>query len=182
MDLPCTVPPVRLELPDLIFNRETLIQPQQRTQPYSPFLRSNVHNRCPSAVLINFTPLGRSIYSSMGVGIQERIGCVVDLVNVHFALSVVLPKRLPRKKQSFCRLVLQQTGVLQNGCTARVPPHGQMYRLTLPMKGWVWVPALSYYLCGWNHCSSLEGEINGSRIKFLGMYPKYIVNIQVTSQ
>ena len=33
-------------------------------------------------------------------------GCVVDLVNVCFALSVVLPKRLPRNKRSFCRLVL----------------------------------------------------------------------------
>ena len=39
--------------------------------------------------------------------------------------------------------------------SARDPHHGEMYRLTLPMKGWV--PALSF-LSGWNHCSSLEGE------------------------
>ena len=32
--------------------------------------------------------------------------CVVDLVNMRFALSVVLPKRLPRKKRSFCQMVL----------------------------------------------------------------------------
>ena len=86
MALPCTVPPVRLELPDLLFNRETLIQPQQRTQPYSPFLRSNVHNRCPSAVLINFTPLGRSIYSSMLLA-QLIISHGSEVTNLRFFVS-----------------------------------------------------------------------------------------------
>ena len=65
--------------------------------------------------------------------------------------------------------------------SARDPHHGEMYRLTLPMKGWVWVPALSY-LSGWNHCSSLEGESMARALTLIGIYPKYIVNIEVTSQ
>ena len=44
--------------------------------------------------------------SRIGQNNQTRLRCVVDLVNMRFALSVVLPKRLPRKKRSFCRLVL----------------------------------------------------------------------------
>ena len=33
-----------------------------------------------------------------------------------------------------------------------------------------------------DHCSSLEGESMARALTFLGIYPKYIVNIEVTSQ
>ena len=49
------------------------------------------------------------------------------------------------------------------------------------MGGGGWVPALSFL---WNedHCSSLEGESMARALTLFGIYPKYIVNIEVTSQ
>ena len=112
-----------------------------------------------------------TVYKTVGGSsrIGQNKGCVVDLVNVRFALSAVLPLRLPRKKRAFCRLVLLRPGrfakrlhCLRSTSWRDVQADPANERLGACTFLPLWVEPLLL----------IRGGVNGSRIDSLGIYPK----------
>ena len=92
-------------------------------------------------------------------------GCVVDLVNVRFALSVVLPLRLPRKKRAFCRLVLLRPGRFAKRLHC---PRSTSWRDVQADPANERLGACTFLPLWVEPLLLIRGGVNGLRIEFLG--------------